>query len=171
MPTTVPAAVPSDGFVKLKWVTTIANPAAPSLATEINAASSLDLECYLKEMFTPKTEAAAVEDRRMCSKQVFQTPGTYTYTIDDLVAVYDVQNAASVANKAYAALTPGATGYLVARWGMDSDTAYAAGQKVDVFPVTLGPRVKLPPEANSQLKFTVKPFVTSTVQSDVAIAA
>jgi hypothetical protein len=171
MPTTVPAAIPSDGFVTLKWVPAIANVSAPSLGTELNAASALALECYLKENFAPGADTTAVEDRRMCSKQVFNTAGTTTYTIEDIVATYDPQNAASLANKAYAALVPGTNGFLVARWGMDVDTALAAAQKVDIYPVTIANRIKMAPETNSQLKFKARIMVTGPVVTDVAIAA
>jgi hypothetical protein len=89
----------------------------------------------------------------------------------DLNYIYDVQNAASVSNKLYAALPEGATGYFVARYGLDVDTAAAAGQKVDVIPVKLGPKVKLPPTRNTKGQVKQKPFVTGPVQQDVSIAA
>ena len=168
---TIPAAVPSDGTVSVMWVTALADASAPSLATEINAASSVALECYLKENFSPDASTDAVEDRRMCSKQVFQTPGTTTVTIADLIGVYDPQDLAGTDSKAYAALTSGAKGFLVVRWGVDVDTAWAAGDLVDVFPVTIANRIKLAPEANSQLKFKATPMVTGEVVEDVEVAA
>lgn len=172
MPVTVPAGVPADGYVSVKFVPAIANPAAPSLATEINAAGTVDLTCLLtKDGFGPAGEAQAISDERLCAKQVFEDYGTVTYTIDNLIYVYDVQNAASESNKAYAALPEKTTGYLVARWGKDVDTAWAAADKVDVYPVKMGPQVKQKPEANSKLKVSQKPFVTGPVQHDVAIVA
>lgn len=173
MPVTVPPAVSSTATVKLKWVPTIAGIATPviSLATDINAAGALDLECYLKENFTPDVKSETVEDQRMCSKQMFSAPGTYTYTIAELVMVYDPQNAAAIGNKAYATLMSGASGFLVARWGLDVDTVYVVAQKVDIYPVTLGRRVKVAPELNSQLKFKIPPFVTGPVIEDLTISA
>ncbi len=170
---TIPQSIPSDGTVALKWVPTTADPSAPKL-TEIEAATALSLECYLKENFNPDGSSEDVEDRRMCSKQVFQRGGMITRTSDDLVAIMDPQNQVSDANKAYAALAPGATGFLVARWGIDlegDEAEWAVGQIVDVFPVEIGHRVKLQPEANSQLKFKAKPRVISTFIEDVALAA
>jgi hypothetical protein len=167
----IPASIPSDGTVSLRWVPTIADPTAPKLS-ELTAATALALECYLKENFNPDGTSEDVEDRRMCSKQVFQRGGMITYTIDDLIAIMDPQNQESDSNKAYAALAPGATGFLVARWGIDlegDEAEWAVGQIVDVFPVEIGHRVKLQPEANSQLKFKAKPRVISTAVFDVPV--
>ena len=173
----VPASVPSDGTVAVWWVPTLADPSAPKV-TELNAAGAVKLECYLKENFTPNAEAELAEDRRMCSKQVFQTAGTVTYTIEELVGVYDPQDPTGTdvggSSKAYAALAPGATGFIVARWGIDlegTDAAPAVGQFVDAYPVTIATRRKMPQEANSQLKFGARPVITGSVTEDVALAA
>lgn len=172
MPLTVPAGVPADGTVSVRFVTALTNPAAPKLATEINAASSVDLSCLLtKDGFAPGAEASTITDERLCSKQVFEDFGTVTYSIDNITYIFDPQNTASESNKAYAALPTGATGYLVVRWGKDVDTAWAAGDKVDVYPVKMGPRVKQAPEANSKLKVQQKPYVTGPFQEDVALVA
>lgn len=168
---TIPAAIPSDGTVSVRWVPAIADTTAPKLATEINAVGSVALECYLKENFSPDASTDAVEDRRMCSKQVFQTAGTTTVTISDLIGVYDPQDLAAVASKAYVALAPGANGFLVVRWGVDVDTAWTVGDLVDVFPVTIANRIKLAPEQNSQLKFKATPMVTGNYDEDVVLAA
>lgn len=45
MPPTVPTGIPSVGYWTAKLVTTIADTAAPKLATEINAVSSVAAEC------------------------------------------------------------------------------------------------------------------------------
>jgi hypothetical protein len=172
MPVTVPAGVPADGFVSVKFVPAIADVAAPSVATDINAAGSEDISCLLtKSGFAPGGEAQTITDDRLCSKQVFEDYGSVTYTIDNLIYVYDVQNPTSESNKAYAALPPGTAGYLVARWGKDVDTAWAAGDIVDIYPVKMGPQIKQAPEANSKLKVSQKPFVTGPVVHDVALAA
>ena len=76
---------------------------------------------------------------------------------------------ASVSNKLYAGLPENASVYIVARYGMNVDTAAAATQKVDVFPVKMGPPVKLPPERNTKGRVKQKPFVNGVVQRDVAL--
>ncbi len=172
MTVVIPEGTPSDGMVKVAWAPTIAVPTAPKIATEINAATSIpEIGCYLTSMLSPAADPAAVTDRRMCSKQIFEDYGTITYTIDNLVYVYDVQDPAGLSNKLYAALPTGAKGFLVVGWGLDSETDWAVGAIVDVYPVKMGPRVKQAPEENSKLKVSQKPFVTGRVVSDVAIVA
>ena len=58
--------------------------------------------------------------------------GTTKTDLQDLIITHKVQVAGDTANKAYAALTVDAQGYLVARYGVDVDTAAAASQIVDV---------------------------------------
>ena len=171
MPTSVPAAIPSDGYILVKWVTTIATKTSPSLATELNAASSLDITCYLKTHISPETSVESVEDWRACLRNVLETAGTQKTTIAPFEIIYDVQNASSVPNKAYAALTPTTTGFLCVRYGMDVDTALAAAQKIDVFPVYISARDKMAPERNSQLKAKVSVMIRDVPAYDVTIAA
>ncbi|HET8535915.1 MAG TPA: hypothetical protein VFL73_01930 [Solirubrobacteraceae bacterium] len=169
----IPQSVPSDGTVALWWVPVIADPAAPKVS-ELTGVDVVALQCYLKENFSPDASSEDVEDRRMCSKQVFQRGGMVTYTIDDLIGIMDPQGKLGDSNKAYEALAPGSIGYLVARWGIDLEGAEAepaAGQTVDVYHVEIGHRSKLPQEANSQLKFKAKPRVISTFNEDVVLAA
>lgn len=170
MPTTVPAATPSDGYFCLWWVTTIASVTAPKAATEIGAASSVDLTCYLKEPWGASTSVESVEDWRACLRNVLATPGTTKTDLQDLIITHKVQVAGDTANKAYAALTVNAQGYLVARYGVDVDTAAAASQIVDVFPVTVASRDKLPIERNSQLKAKVTVMLRDVANYDVTMA-
>lgn len=170
MPTIIPG-VASDETVSVKWVPTIADPTAPKLATELNATSAINLECLLTENFNPGASAEVGEVRRMCSKQVQQRGGTVTLTIEDLIYAYDPQGLATAPiNKAYAALVQGAKGFLAVRWGKHVDTAWAVGDKVDIWPVEIsyGP-VKVAPEANSELKAKSGVLVTGTVAQDKAI--
>lgn len=170
MPTSVPAATPSDGYFKLQFVTTIDTTTAPKVATEIKAASSVELTCYLKEPWGAMTAVESVEDWRACLRNVLATPGTSKTELQDLIVTHKVQVPADVANKAYAALAPLTQGYLVARYGIDVDTDWAAAQIVDVFPVTVASRDKLPIERNSQLKAKVTVMLRDTAQYDVVAA-
>lgn len=171
MPTTVPPGFVADASLRVWIVMSLANPAAPSLATEINAASTIDATCYLTNGFSPDASVATISDDRLCLKQLLEDKGVSTWSIEELNYIYDVQNAASVSNKLYAGLPENASVFIVARYGLDVDTAAAAGQKVDVFPVKMGPPVKLPPERNTKGRVKQKPFVNGVVQRDVAIAA
>lgn len=173
----IPTAIPSEGTVALWWVpASVAwDPDAPSTALLADP-SVVPLQCYLKEMFTPNVTAETVTDSRMCSKQVFEDVGKRTYTIEELISIYDPQDptgATGDSSSAYAALAPDAAGHLVARWGIDlesdTDAAPAAGQFVDSYPAKIATRRKMPQEANSQLKFGARPVVTGPVVEDVAL--
>lgn len=172
-PLAIPPGVTSDGMVKVAFCLSIADVTAPSVATDIKAVTAIEnLSVYLsQDGFAPSGEPNAVTDQRLASKQVFEDYGTITYSINAMTYVYDQQNPDSDSNKAYAAMPKGTVGYLVAAWGKDAAEDWVAGDIVDIYPVKLGPQVKQPPESNSKLKVAQKPFVTSEVLEDVALAA
>ena len=168
MPTTVPPGFVADASLRVWVVTTIANTAAPT-AAEINAGTTIDATCYLTNGFAPDAAVATSSDDRLCLAQILEDKGATTWSISELEYVFDVQTPASVSNKLYAGLPENASVYIVARYGMNVDTAAAAGQTVDVFPVKMGPPVKLPPERNTKGRVKQKPFVNGVVQRDVAL--
>ena len=168
MPTTVPPGFVADASLRVWFVTTLANPAAPTVA-EINAGTTVDATCYFTAGFAPDASVATITDDRLCLAVVLEDKGVTTWMIADYEAIYDVQNAASISNKLYAATVENASGFYVARYGLNVDTAVAAAQKVDVFPVKMGPRPKLPPERNTKGRFKQKAFVNGVPQIDVAI--
>lgn len=138
-----PEAVKQQGNTSVVVAQDVADTAAPSLAGEINDATSVNVSCYLYSggvgsSSTNKGEAP----RRLCSTKTFQQFGNTTYEVTDLQYVYDPQKPDSdAANKAKAALTEGSEVYLVIRKGMSAETAaYATGQIVDIWHVQLGPQ-------------------------------
>lgn len=138
-----PEAIKQQGNTAVTVVQTIADTDSPGLAAEINAASSVNISCYLytggEGTATTNTGEAP---RRLCSTKVLQQYGTTTYSITDLQYVYDPQaDDADPANAAKAALTEGSEVFLVIRKGLPAETtAFAAAQKVDVWRVRLGPQ-------------------------------
>jgi hypothetical protein len=171
MPTTVPPGFLADANITVLFVTTLADPDSPSLATEINAVTTIDMTCYLTAQLSPNATEAISTDDRMCLRQALEVPGTITYSIDELQYVYDVQNPASLSNELYAAVPRGTTGFIVIRYGEDVDTAFTAGDIVDVYPVEWGQQIKMPGERNTKAKVRQKPYVVGPYQQDVAIAA
>lgn len=169
---TVLDGIASNETVSVKWVTTIADTTAPKLATEINAATSANLECLMTEKFSPDASVDKVTLRRACSAAVRERNGAVTQTIADIVAVYDPQAALTTAlNKAYTNLVRGAQGYLVVRWGKHVDTAWAVGDKVDVYPVEIGFRTKIAGADNDELQFKAGVAIRGDVKEDVALVA
>ena len=117
MPTIIITGVASDETVSARRVPTITDVNAPKLATEINAATSVTLECLLTETFSPDASAEVGEVRRMCSKQVQQRGGTVTLTIEDLIYAYDPQARVRRHQQGVRRARAGPKGYLVVRWG------------------------------------------------------
>lgn len=171
-----PEATQVYGNTSVTVVQTIADPAAPKLATEINAASSVNVSCFLYSggvgtSTTNKGEAP----RRLCTKDVLQQFGTTTYEVTDLQYTYDPQEASTTNNnKARAALPEGSEVYLVIRRGLDAqDTAYAAGQIVDVWKVKLGPQNKTQTGDGEFDEYSITQSVVAMTQpkQDVAVVA
>lgn len=140
-----PEAVKQQGNTSVVFVQTIATPTAPKLATEINAATSVNVSCYLYsggDITSTQNRGAA--PRRLCTVEELQQFGTRTTEISDIQYVYSPQLADSAeANKAKGALISGTDWFMVIRKGLSATTAaYATTQKVDVIRVRLGAQNK-----------------------------
>lgn len=161
-------STPADGNVKVVWVPTIADPDAPTV-TEVTGGTVVDVSCYLTGSgWNPGLSEQTVTDDRLCSTETFEQMGRSQRTL----AVQYIDNPTSATdNDAFEAFVPGTTGYFVVRRGEAYDTALAAADVVDVWPVTAGQYSPLPPEANSVLKVDQKMFVTARVRIGVPVAA
>lgn len=165
----VPASVQADGNLKVTWVPAVADPAAPT-ATELNAAGAVDLSCYLTpDGYNPATDETTVTDDRLCSRQSFARPGRFSDTLS-LTYVFRGQDAAGTDNKAFTTLKHLTEGFIVTRWGVDYEDAYAAADIVDVAPVQAGVQKKQPPEANSVQKIMQSMHIVGPVERDVEVA-
>lgn len=136
-----PEATKSLGNTTLIAVETIASMAAPSLATEINAASSVIGSCFLySDMVAGGETNKGTAPTRACETSEREEFGRTKYSIQDIQYVYDPQAGATDENKFKDLLAPNTELYLVERMGFDKDTALAAGQKVNVHHVRVGPQ-------------------------------
>lgn len=137
-----PSGVTVQGNVKLAFVPTIAAVAAPKIATEINAAGSLDISCYVSgDSWKPTIDQNKGEaPRRLCTKATRDVFGNVKYTLPDLVYSYNPQGVAATDGvKAAEVLVPGTSGFIVERLGLDAvGTDWVIGQFVNVWAVTLG---------------------------------
>lgn len=165
-------STPADGNVLVKLVAAIADTSAPKVATEINAAGSIDISCYLTGGgYKPSLSEQVITDERLCTTQTYEQKGRSQRGLD--VEYIDNTNSANQTtyNKAKDTLVPGTVQYLVVRTGLPYATAAAAGQKFTVYPITPGEYNELPPEANSVLKIAQKLFVTGQVKISAVSAA
>lgn len=163
----IPEGTIADGAVKVQWVPTIATPAEPTL-TEISG--GLELSGFLTAGgFSPSVDQQTINDERLCTTQVFEQPGRYTYKLE-IEYVYNQQAAAADPdNEAYETLKRNTAGFIVARWGDLYTVDWAAGDIVDVYPSVCGFQIKQQPEANSVLKCKQTIYLSNVVQNDVAI--
>lgn len=156
----IPESMPSDGTLKVTFVSAFDHLVSTMTAGE-------DLSCYLtQDGWNPTTDEATVVDSRLCSKQDFEQPGRISESLEVTYVFNTLDEDEDVAR---ATLAQGTVGFIVVRWGLDYDDAYAADQVVDAYPVKMGVQRKQPPEQNSVHKIMQKAFITGPVQRDVAL--
>ena len=171
MPLTIPPGVHVNGRRNALFIATSTLSAATLTSTAV------ELICYLtKGTLGMSAETEKGTDDRECTTVSTEVLGNTTFSLNDLEYVWEPQDAAhtSTTNKAYNALAPNTSGFLIVRQGILADTALASGQIVDVFPVTLGPRIRKSPEGNNpaeKFKISQPVIVGQGVLFDQVLAA
>lgn len=164
----VPEGMDSNGTMLVLYVPAISNTAAPTIA-ELTAGSVVDLSCYLTaDGFNTSTQENSVEDTRLCTKQVFESPGDFTQSLE-LTYVYNTLSVDD--DKARATLVPGNNGHIVARYGLDPEDAISVGDVVDVFTFIAGKRRKNTVARNTKHNMTQKMFLQDVTRDDVTVVA
>jgi hypothetical protein len=170
-----PPGVSSQGNTRAIYVPTLVAAGAPDISSELNAAGAVDFSCFLLEdQFNFTGEQARGEDRRFCSKESFETLGVAKRGIADLQYVFDPQAAAALPeNRAYEVFKKDVTGFFIVRMGFDARTVdWAAGQKVDVWPIKFGLQVKVLGGGEfAKFNVTQAVAVTAPPTEDVALVA
>lgn len=134
-----PEATPSLGATKVKLVTALANPAAPSLATEINAASSVDVSLTFYDWNPTINVNSGNAPKRLGTRNQMPQEGLAQYQLIEVSYPYNPQaDDTDPDNAAKAALTEGTILYAVVRKGPDAETAFAADDQVEVWKVRCG---------------------------------
>lgn len=142
-----PEGIPTLGNIKVTAVVAVANLAAPKLATEISAATSVDLSCYLFPAgWNPTgTTAKGTKKRRLCSRATQEQLNTTTYSLAALQYSHKPQAALiATGNEAKKLLTEGTKVYLVERQGLDAQTdTWTVGEYSRTHWVNLGPQIPM----------------------------
>lgn len=135
-----PTATPVQGNTKVKFCLAIATLTAPSLATEINAASSLDVSFYIRDWNPQLTTNTGNSPNRLGTSTTLPVEGNTQFSPVELRFVYDPQAADTTnENKLKAMLPRGTIFYAVVRKGLDAqNTAFAATQHVEVWKCRAG---------------------------------
>lgn len=166
-----PPGIDAAGNSKLVFVKALENPKAPTVA-ELKAGT--DLSCALYG-FTTSTEQSTTTRTKYCYKQAAESLGRAKTTIEAFEYDYNPQNISDASYGYYAALAPGATGWIVDRRGLDAKTVdWAADQIVDIYPVTLGARgrIAVNPEAEGEkLRTRQSVAVSGEPMLDVTVKA
>ena len=154
-----PEGVPSLGARKVKAVVTIADATAPKLATEISAASSVDVTLHLSaDGWSPTgSTAKGTAPRRLGSKRTQERLNTTTYSVGSLRYVYDPQgDDADPGNEAKALLLEGSKIHFLERLGLDAEDApFAVAQKTRDHYLELGPQIPMGDPTDENAEFVM----------------
>lgn len=157
----------ADGNVKATWVPSIADISAPTVA-ELTGGSAVDLEWVITaDGLDVKGDTASVDNTALASTS--ETEDTGRIKRDLSLTVKRKDNTSE--DVGWATLTYKALGNLVLRRTLPVDTAYAAGQEVEVHPVRCGEPIMMAPEKNSVQKFNVKLFNHTASDTRAVVAA
>lgn len=170
MAVTIPPGVDADARLNVIWA-----PSNTLSVATLSGATAIEIAGYLtKGSFGESAETERGTDERVASKTTYEVLGKSKFALQDLEYVWYPQAAAADANnKAYDTLKPRTEGFVYVRWGVDVDTPLAVGDKVDIYPVTVGEQVRKTPEGNAaeKLKIVQPVVVTGPVLRDQVLAA
>lgn len=138
----------NDGKTRVAWVTTIANIAAPT-AAELNAGLDFTTRITPDGLSIP-AETADVDNSSLASTFTTNRAGRRSFSPEVTFKRGDTAGD----DLPWTTLTYQTLGYLVVRRVLPYTTAWAAAQKVEVYPVECGERNSIPPAPNEVAKFT-----------------
>ena len=156
-----------DGMTKVSFVPTIASATLNPTTAEVTAGTSLEqfLIAAGLEGFDPSN--AEIDNTSLASTFDTKLPGRVSFSGTALV----LKKQSGTDNTWTALKTPGTNGFIVIRDGILVSTAFAAAQKVAVYPVQLGQWSYLGRgEANSVLRYRVPCTVTAQPNLDATLS-
>jgi len=143
-----------DGTVKVAFVPTIANLAAPTVA-EVNAGDDLQTFITADGLVGYEPETAEVDTSGLHS--TFDTKGPGRASFSGTMLRFKKQTGTDTA---YSTLTRGTEGYIVIRRYVAQATAWTVGDDVGVYPIACGELRELAPEANTVARFEIPTMIT-----------
>jgi hypothetical protein len=160
------ADIPADGNIRVSWVTSIANKAAPTVA-ELNAGLLLT-SILAADGFTGwQPNTANVPSRKLDS--TFNSSGVGSVSIDDPILRFFKQ---ASGDTIYTTLIKNAAGFIVVRPSLPSSTAWAASQLlIGVYPAACKQRRWLDREENTMERYEVPIAITAEPAFDAVVAA
>lgn len=155
----------NDGKIKIYFVPTISNIAAPTVA-QLNAGT--DLSSFItKDGLTVPADQNNVDVAVLSDTFDAQVVGSFGGAIE----LTGVRHVADADDDFWNLAAYGLTGYLVIRRGPPTATAWAATQKVEVYPMQFHQPVPAQTGGNTVGQFTVSAPVTSQPEPKATVAA
>jgi hypothetical protein len=142
-----------DGKIRMSWVVTIANKAAPTVA-ELNAGTLLS-PFTTKDGVDPGLTTNMVDSATI--EETFDAQGVGSYGGTLKLTMYRDDTA----DTAWNLMVYGTIGFVVVRRGIASATAYANPQKCEVYPAQMHEPIPQVTASNEQTKFQATFAVTS----------
>ncbi|WP_371409736.1 hypothetical protein OG423_14115 [Micromonospora zamorensis] len=158
------ADIPVDGNTRVAWVPAVSNKVTPT-TTELNAGILLQSLITADGLAGFEPETADVDTTSLAS-----TFNTLTIGRDSFSGTMLRLKKQDGTDTAYNTLIRGASGYIVIRRHVTETTAWAAGQKVQVFPVICGQTRELAPEANTVARYEVPTKINATPELRATVA-
>lgn len=159
------ADVFADGQVRVAYVATISNIAAPTVA-ELNAGILLQSTLTADGLIGFEATTAEVDTTSLASTFNTKSIGRDDYSGTMLRLKKQTVGADTIRTT----LARATTGYIVIRRGIAETTNWTAAQQVEVYPIICGRRKELTPTANSVMKYEVPTPITSSPNPDAVVA-
>lgn len=154
----------SDGKTRVVWASTITNINAPTVA-ELNASADYTARITPDGLKTDPT-TASVDTGSLASTFDTETVGRVKFENEITVK----RGSTPSEDAPYQTLKYGVSGYMIVRRGVDYTTAWAIGQKCEVYPTVCGEPVNIAPAANEVMKATIPMKVTSQAATAATVA-
>ena len=157
-----------DGKTRAAFVPTIANLAAPTVGVEMAAGTLLTSTLIPTGLTGFENTTAEVDNTSLASTFDTKLPGRQAYS--GTMLILKKQDGTDVVFNLLS--VPNTNGFIVIRDGIDQAVAWAAGDKVEVYPIRTATHTMLGRgEANSLLRYQVPTPITAQPNLKAVLAA
>lgn len=153
----------NDGMIRVDFTPTLADASAPTV-TELDAGTPLS-RYITKDGLTVPSNQNMVDDSSLAETFDAQVPGSFGGPVtlnckrdNDTDVAWDL-------------IEYGLSGFIVVRRGQPAGDAWAAGDKVEVYPVIFHEPVPAQTATNEQARFTAQAAVTSQPELKAVVAS
>jgi len=154
-----------DGTVKVAFVPTVTVLAAPTVA-ELTAGDDIDTFITADGLIGYEPETAEVDTTALSS--TFDTKRAGRASFSGTMLRIKKQTGTDTT---YDTLVRSTEGYIVIRRYVAASTAWAAADKVSVYPIQCGETKELAPEANTTARYEVPTMITLEPELRAVVAA